>query len=137
MQFSIRDPRRPCQLAVTATDIGERARDRRSRLAAVSTLQCLFPKYAVSSVLASHAQRRSSPFLIGCYALAVQLVATVLLAWLGPLWLWLATLLAERGILLVKIFRCEAILCRPLAWMKELTELMFATKRLRILVRTS
>ncbi|XSG84657.1 MAG: CPBP family intramembrane glutamic endopeptidase [Methylohalobius sp. ZOD2] len=37
--------------------------------------------------------------LIACYALVVQLAATTLLAWLGPQWLWRATLVVESGFL--------------------------------------
>jgi len=36
-----------------------------------------------------------------------------------------------------EIFGREAILCRPLAWMKELSEPMFVTKRLKMLVTIS
>ena len=60
-------------------------------------------------------------FLIGCYALAVQLVATVLLAWLGPLWLWRATLLAESGFLTglltyLRRFDPRCLGLRPVGW---------------------
>jgi len=60
-------------------------------------------------------------FLIGCYALAVQLVATLLLAWLGPLWLWRATLVAESGFLAgllryLRRFDPHSFGLRPVGW---------------------
>jgi len=60
-------------------------------------------------------------FLIGCYALVVQLVATVLLTWLGPLWLWRATLLAESGFLTgllhyLRRFDPHSLGLRPVGW---------------------
>ncbi len=38
-------------------------------------------------------------FLIACYVLAVQLLSGVFLLWLGPSWLWRASLVAELGFL--------------------------------------
>lgn len=60
-------------------------------------------------------------FLIGCYALAVQLCAAALLAWLGPLWLWRATLLVETGLLAgllihLKRFEPSRLGLRPVGW---------------------
>ncbi|GAB6068582.1 hypothetical protein JCM13664_19020 [Methylothermus subterraneus] len=42
--------------------------------------------------------------MIACYALGVQLAASALLAWLGPDWLWRATLGAEAGFLTGLVF---------------------------------
>lgn len=60
-------------------------------------------------------------FLIGCYALAVQLFAGALLAWLGPFWLWRATLLVEAGFLAglinhLKRFDPYLLGLRPVGW---------------------
>ncbi len=60
-------------------------------------------------------------FVIGCYALAVQLFAAALLAWLGPLWLWRATLLVEAGFLaglIIHLKRFDPYLLglRPVGW---------------------
>lgn len=60
-------------------------------------------------------------FLIGCYTLGVQLVVSGLVAWLGPLWLWRATLLAESGFLLgllscLHFFAPHRLGLRPVSW---------------------
>lgn len=61
--------------------------------------------------------------LIACYVLVVELLASMLLAWLGSLWLWRAALLVEAGFLVsltgyLKRFDPDSLGFRPVPWAK-------------------